>query len=250
MEIQLLDKIRNLKRFIDEPKISDITMELNKMFCSNVLILDAKGKILGISKNESVCNIEEFIDVSEGMYIDSCLNERFLSVLSINDNVYLPAYGFSENTKSFRSIIAPIEIMGERFGTLIIYRKNTLFDIEDILLSEYSIMLIGMHLYNVKRYINKESEQAIRIIRNLVDSLNINGLTAMQCLLEELAGKDQILVVTDFCSKYGVSRSTVVYLIKKMEASGAIRTRSLGRKGTEIIFCNKIPFEELLELTR
>ena len=50
----------------------------------------------------------------------SMLNERLLSILSTKENVNLETLGFSaEAVKGYQAIITPIDIAGERLGTLI-----------------------------------------------------------------------------------------------------------------------------------
>ena len=69
--------------------------------------------------------IHELIEDKVGGYIDKMLNERLLSVLSTKENVNLATLGFAEeNVKKYQAIIAPIDIAGERLGTLFIYESD------------------------------------------------------------------------------------------------------------------------------
>ena len=53
------------------------------------------------------------------------LNERLLGILSTKENVNLETLGFSEEVaKSYQALITPIEIAGERLGTLFIYKTG------------------------------------------------------------------------------------------------------------------------------
>ena len=59
--------------------------------------------------------------------MDEMLNERLLSVLSTKENVNLSTLGFTiENVKKFKALIAPVDIAGERLGTLFMYRVTAL----------------------------------------------------------------------------------------------------------------------------
>ena len=63
------------------------------------------------------------------------LNERLLGVLSTKENVNLETLGFENiDTRKFQAIITPIEIAGERLGTLFIYKCDEQYDIDDVCL--------------------------------------------------------------------------------------------------------------------
>ena len=151
MSIQLLDKTRKLNRLLknaesSEISFSEISKVLKEMLQSNVLVLSKKGKILGISHDKSFNRIEELLADHRGMRIDESLNERLLAVLSTRENVYLQTLGFSDDTKNCHGMIVPIDIAGERLGTLFMYRPNVVYDIEDIILCEYGATVIGMEI--------------------------------------------------------------------------------------------------------
>ena len=74
-------------------------------------------------------------------------NERLLSILSTKENVNLATLGFAEeNVKKYQAIITPIDIAGERLGTLFIYKCDEQYDIDDIILSEYGTCLLYTYL--------------------------------------------------------------------------------------------------------
>ena len=82
-----------------------------------------------------------------GTYLETRMNERFLSVLSTKENVNLETLGFSsEETAGFQALITPISIAGERLGTLFLYRREAMFCIEDIILCEYSTTVVGLEI--------------------------------------------------------------------------------------------------------
>lgn len=93
-----------------------------------------------------------------GGYIDKMLNERLLSVLSTKENVNLATLGFAEeNVKKYQAIIAPIDIAGERLGTLFLYKANEQYDIDDIILCEYGTTVVGLEMM---RSVNEETAAA------------------------------------------------------------------------------------------
>ena len=115
MSIQLLDKTRKLNRLLknaesSEISFSEISKVLKEMLHSNVLVLSKKGKILGISHEDSMESIKELLGEKRGVRIDASLNERLLAVLSTRENVYLQTLGFSNDTKNYHGMIVPIDI--------------------------------------------------------------------------------------------------------------------------------------------
>lgn len=65
------------------------------------------------------------IENKVGKHVDAMLNERMLSVLSTKENVNLQTLGFSPDmVKGYQAIVTPIDIAGERLGTLFIYKKD------------------------------------------------------------------------------------------------------------------------------
>ena len=130
MSIQLLDKTRKLNRLLknaesSEISFSEISKVLNEMLRANVLVLSKKGKILGISHESSMNRIEELLGEKRGVRIDNSLNERLLAVISTRENVYLQTLGFSADTKNYHGMIVPIDIAGERLGSLFLYKNQS-----------------------------------------------------------------------------------------------------------------------------
>ena len=51
-----------------------------------------------------------------------------------------------EEVKGYQAIITPIDIAGERLGTLFIYKMEKVYEIDDIILSEYGTTVVGLEL--------------------------------------------------------------------------------------------------------
>ena len=128
MSVQLLDKTRKINKLLHNNNSSkvvfnDICEVLSEILESNVLVISKKGKVLGISITPNVEEIKELIDDEVGGHIDELLNERFLGVLSTKENVNLETLGFeSGDVKKYQAIINPIDIAGERLGTVDMYK--------------------------------------------------------------------------------------------------------------------------------
>ena len=142
MSVQLLDKTRKINRLLHNNNSSkvvfnDICDVLTEIMKSNVLVVSRKGKVLGVGQCAGVELIRELIDNIVGSHVDEMLNERMLNVLSTKENVNLQTLGFSpEIAKGYQAIVTPIDIAGERLGTLFMYKKDEAYEIDDIILGE------------------------------------------------------------------------------------------------------------------
>ena len=256
MSVQLLDKTRKINRLLHNNNSSkvvfnDICEILNEILASNVLVVSKKGKVLGTSKSKSVDTIgelleEQVIDNQVGSHIDEMLNERLLSILSTKENVNLQTLGFSpEVAKGYQTIVTPIDIAGERLGTLFIYKKDELYEIDDIILSEYGTTVVGLEML---RSVNEESAEEIRkeqIVQSAISTLSFSELEAIIHIFDELEGTEGILVASKIADRVGITRSVIVNALRKFESAGVIESRSSGMKGTYIKVVNDYIFEEL-----
>ena len=163
--VQLLDKTRKIGKLLHNNNSSkvvfnDICKVMREILESNVLVISRKGKVLGVGKSEGIDSITELIDENVGGFVDAMLNERLLGVLSTKENVNLETLGFeSPDIRRFQAIITPIEIAGERLGTLFIYKCDRQYEIDDIILCEYGTTVVGLEML---RAINEESAEERR----------------------------------------------------------------------------------------
>lgn len=124
MGVQLLDKTRKINKLLHNNNSSkvvfnDICQVLTGVLDSDILVISKKGKVLGSSICKGVDELHELIVDEVGGYIDTELNERLLGILSTKENVNLETLGFGEDTRMYKAIITPIDIAGERLGTLL-----------------------------------------------------------------------------------------------------------------------------------
>lgn len=251
MSVQLLDKTRKINKLLHNNSSSkvvfnDICDVLTDILDSNVLVVSKKGKVLGGSKCGSVPYLEELLVRDIGKYIDDMLNERMLSILSTKENVNLQTLGFSAaETKGYQALITPIDIAGERLGTLFIYKKDELYEIDDIILSEYGTTVVGLEML---RSVNEESAEETRkehIVQSAISTLSYSELEAIIHIFEELDGSEGILVASKIADRVGITRSVIVNALRKFESAGVIESRSSGMKGTYIKVVNDYVFTEL-----
>lgn len=251
MSVQLLDKTRKINKLLHNNNSSkvvfnDICEVLTEILDSTVLVISKKGKVLGVSECGDVEVIHELVQEEVGTYIDDLLNERLLNILSTKENVNLQTLGFSaEAVKGYQAIITPINIAGERLGTLFIYKKNELYEIDDIILSEYGTTVVGLEML---RSVNEESAAETRkeqIVKSAMSTLSFSELEAIIHIFDELEGTEGILVASKIADRVGITRSVIVNALRKFESAGVIESRSSGMKGTYIKVINDYVFEEL-----
>ena len=251
MSVQLLDKTRKINRLLHNNNSSkvvfnDICDVLTEIMNSNVLVVSKKGKVLGVGQCAGVKTIEELIVSKVGSHVDVMLNERMLSILSTKENVNLQTLGFApEAVKGYQAIVPPIDIAGERLGTLFMYKQDEAYEIDDIILSEYGTTVVGLEML---RSVNEESAEEIRkeqIVQSAISTLSYSELEAIIHIFDELEGTEGILVASKIADRVGITRSVIVNALRKFESAGVIESRSSGMKGTYIKVVNDVIFDEL-----
>lgn len=228
---------------------NDICDVLGDILESNILVISKKGKVLGIKNRAGIEMIKELISNSVGGHIDALLNERLLNVLSTKENVNLITLGFAgEGIEKYQAIITPIDIAGERLGTLFIYRYQRPFEIDDIILSEYGTTVVGLEMLRSVNEESAEETRKVQIVRSAISTLSFSELEAITHIFEELEGDEGILVASKIADRVGITRSVIVNALRKFESAGVIESRSSGMKGTYIKIINDAVFDELKKI--
>ena len=251
MSVQLLDKTRKINKLLHNNNSSkvvfnDICAVMTEILDSNVLVVSKKGKVLGTSKSKSVDTIGELLEEQVGSHIDEMLNERLLSILSTKENVNLETLGFSRDAvQGYQAIITPINIAGERLGTLVIYKQGDMYEIDDIILSEYGTAVVGLEMLRSVNEENAEETRKEHIVQSAISTLSFSELEAIIHIFKELDGTEGILVASKVADRVGITRSVIVNALRKFESAGVIESRSSGMKGTYIKVLNDYVFTEL-----
>ena len=249
--VQLLDKTRKIGKLLHNNNSSkvvfnDICDVMTDILASNVLVISKKGKVLGTGLRPEVIEITELLADQVGNYIDASLNERLLGILSTKENVNLETLGFTvDSEKGYAATIAPIDIAGERLGTLFVYRQNAQFDIDDIILCEYGTTVVGLEMMRSVNEENAEETRKVQIVKSAISTLSFSELEAIIHIFEELDGNEGILVASKIADRVGITRSVIVNALRKFESAGVIESRSSGMKGTYIKVLNDVVFDEL-----
>ncbi|TCT16415.1 transcriptional pleiotropic repressor [Natranaerovirga pectinivora] len=254
MSVQLLDKTRKINKLLQRTGsqrvvFNDICEVMSDILSSNALVISKKGKLIGLKNRDGNGLINELLQDNIGDYIDEQLNERLLNILSTKENVNLSTLGFT-NVESYDGIIVPIDIAGERLGTLFFYRQESAYDLEDVILSEYGATVVGLE---IMRSVNEENNEEIRkstIVSSAIGTLSFSELEAILHIFDELNGPEGILVASKIADRVGITRSVIVNALRKFESAGVIESRSLGMKGTYIKVLNDVLLIELNKMRK
>ncbi|RRD94979.1 GTP-sensing pleiotropic transcriptional regulator CodY [Clostridiales bacterium COT073_COT-073] len=252
MSVQLLDKTRKINRLLqgtgdERIEFSDISEVMGEVLDSTVLIVSKKGKLLASHERHNIPIIEQFLTTTSGEYINEKLNERLLTILSTKENINLMTLGFSEDitAQGYLGLAIPVDIAGERLGTIFLYRLRQDYMIDDLILAEYSATVVGLEII---RSINQEESEETRkqnMVRSAISTLSFSEQDAVKHIFEELEGKEGVLIASKVADKAGITRSVIVNGLRKLESAGVIETRSLGMKGTFISIVNENLLREL-----
>ena len=251
--VELLDKTRRINKLLRNVSFgkeifNDICLAFCDILSSNVLILDRTGRVLGIGMIPSVGALGELVINEVGAVSDAGFNERLLNVLSTKENVNPETLGFPYGSSRSRALITPVDIAGERLGTIFAYREKTEYGIDDIILCEYGAAVAGLEMM---RYISEEndrSERDFRAARAAVNSLSDTETDAFLCVMDKLPEGGGTLVTSRIADEAGITRSVVVNALKKLEGAGVIEARSSGMRGTRINVVNTAVYDEARRL--
>ncbi len=252
--VQLLDKTRKINKLLHnnastKVAFNDICSVMREIVASNVLVISRKGKILGTGSYGGIDLMQNLLRYDVGSFIDLMLNERLLGILSTKENVNLETLGFeSDDSNRYQAIITPIDIAGERLGTLFIYRTKEEYSIDDIILCEYGATVVGLEMLRSVNEENAEENRRKQVVKSAIGTLSFSEMEAIVHIFEELDGMEGILVASKIADRVGITRSVIVNALRKFESAGVIESRSSGMKGTYIKVLNDVIFDEIEEM--
>lgn len=255
MSVQLLDKIRRINKLLqtaEEQRVNfkDICQIMGDVLESNILILSKKGKILASHISDDMEPIEELLLTDEKLMVNQLLNNRLLNILSTKENINMAILGFSEMIEeaSYIGMILPVNMSGDRLGTIFLYRQKNMYGVDDVILGEYGTTVVGLEMM---RSMNKENLDIVRerkVVTAAISTLSYSEQDAMKHIFRELDGSEGVLVASKVADKMNITRSVIVNGLRKFESAGVIESRSLGMKGTYIKVIIDLLLEEIEKL--
>lgn len=254
--VQLLDKTRKIGKLLHNNSSSkvvfdDICRVMGEIIDSNTLVISKKGKILGVGRKEKNLDLGEMLIEKVGTFIDQELNDRLLGILSTKENVNLITLGFQEEkVDGIQAIITPIEIAGERLGTLFLYRTKEAYSIDDIILCEYGTTVVGLEMLRAVNEENAEEVRKVADVKSAINTLSVSEMEAIVHIFEELNGMEGVLVASKIADRVGITRSVIVNALRKFESAGVIISKSSGMKGTYIKVVNDAVYAEIEQLKK
>lgn len=253
MSLELLDKTRKIQSILNEQESDKIDFGefcniLSHTLYAAVLLVSLKGKVLGQQTPPDIPVIPELQGLDHGSYLESSMQERFLNVLSTKENANLMTLGFrSDKLEQYQSMIVPVQMSGKRLGTMVLYRLNPMFSIDDIILAEYGATMIALAMQRALSEEKVEEQHKEEDMAVAVRTLTKLEGKAMLYILEELDGKAKgTLIASRLADQVGITRSVIVNALKKCESAGVIQTKSSGVKGTSIQVLNELFTPEML----
>ncbi len=251
----LLQKTRRLNKTLQnytskEVSFDDLSEILSEILGANVYIASLKGKVLGYSLARGYeCDIIQ-TEIVDKKRLPEKYNEEILQYTETNENMkQMTECVFDNITKCENpnkiSTIIPINVGGKRLGTLLLAKFDQEFTEDDLVLGEYSAIIVGMEILRSE---NDEIEKEARKkagVQMAIGTLSYSELEAMEHIFNELDGDEGLLVASKIADRVGITRSVIVNALRKLESAGVIESRSLGMKGTHIKILNDKLIEEL-----
>ena len=256
--VRLLDDTRKINSILHRKNsgkvaFNDICDAMKSVLHSNVLVLSRKGKVLGMGNYSGIEKIGSLENVKVSSFIDARLNERLVDILSTKESVNLETLGFSEEvSRQYQAIITPINIAGQRYGTLVIYKSSSedSYSIEDIILTEYGATVVGLEMVRSVSEESAEEDRRAQGVQAALSTLSASETDAVIHIFNELSGLEGILVASRIADREGITRSVIVNALRKLESAGVIVSKSSGMKGTYIKVTNELIYDEIEELKK
>lgn len=250
----LLEKTRKINKILQNSgstpvSFSDLSRILKDILNSNVYIISAQGKVLGLELTH-LADSSAFVDEDTGeewfpkAYSDA-LNKISETVINLTKDKLLEV--FPEEIKSYNKYVTVVPILGsgQRLGTLILSRYEGEFSEADTLLAEYSATVVGLEILRMRSEELEEEMRSRAVVQMAIKTLSYSEREAIEHIFNELGGKEGLLVASKIADRVGITRSVIVNALRKFESAGVIDSRSLGMKGTHIKILNDKLLEEL-----
>lgn len=248
MSIELLDKTRKINRLLNEKEgdvvdFREFCQILSGTLAANVVLISSKGKVLGVRERKEIPVISSLKDISYGTYIDMKIQNRLMDILSTNEHVNLSIIGAAIK-EMYHMMVTPVSMGGKRLGSLLSYRVEEEFSIDDVILNEYAATVIGLAMQrSVSEELTEESRKEHEV-NSAYHTLSKSERRAVLSVLEEMGDKKEAMLVTSKLSeRVGITRSVLINALKKCAGAGVLETKSAGKNGTYVKIKNELFFK-------
>ncbi|MGL6107419.1 GTP-sensing pleiotropic transcriptional regulator CodY [Romboutsia sp.] len=259
MASEVLQKTRKINKTLQTSGGSNVSFDLlagalGDVLNSNVYVISAKGKVLGLHLNDAQDSSVIEDEITKQKRFPDEYTQNMLKINETIENItgddMLELFPFEQDRVQKKTIIVPILGSGQRLGTLLISRYEGLFTDDDLVIAEYSATVVGLEIL---RAIGEQLEDEMRkkaVVQMAIGTLSYSELEAVEHIFEELDGREGLLVASKIADRVGITRSVIVNALRKFESAGVIESRSLGMKGTHIKILNDKLMEELQKLRK
>lgn len=222
--------------------LQELTQIVASELDANVCIASANGRILGYGL---VQGFEDEGFLKEGQTLPGTCAANILRVIETTENIRLQKERY-ERTKCPLPgeviTIVPIHCGGERLGTLVLSRFEGEFSDEELALAECVATIVGMEMIRSKDEEDRTKVQRRMAVNAALRKLSLSEQQGLRAIIKELNGRRGILIVGSIAEKTGLSKTTIVSVLRMLESAGLVETHSLGHKGTYV----RILDEELI----
>ncbi|MCT4585125.1 MAG: GTP-sensing pleiotropic transcriptional regulator CodY [Peptostreptococcaceae bacterium] len=260
MARELLNKTRKINKILQNSgnspvSFSELCKILSEVLNSNVYIISAKGKVLGLDLTH-VADSPTIVDEETGEeklpeeYNDNItrINE---TLANITEDKLLEIFKYDVESYNKYVTVVPIIGSGKRLGSLILSRYENEFTDDDLVLTEYSATVVGLEILRAKSEELEEEMRKKAVVQMAIGTLSYSELEAVEHIFNELDGREEgLLVASKIADRVGITRSVIVNALRKFESAGVIESRSLGMKGTHIRILNEKLMLELKKLKK
>jgi transcriptional pleiotropic repressor len=246
----LLNKTRRLNRLLQKEagnavSFMDMAEVLRDIVNANIYVVSRKGKILGHANTNELVSSEVNRSVLQEKRFPVESNGFLMKIEDTTSNLDhgSPYYYFTDQMKyvfDYTYItIVPVIGGGDRLGTLVLTRSEAPFIDDDLILAEYGSTVVAMEILRERAEEIEVEARNKAVVQVAIGSLSFSEMEAVEHIIEELEGKEGLLVASKIADRAGITRSVIVNALRKLESAGVIETRSLGMKGTYIRILNE-----------
>lgn len=255
--ISMLERTRKINRLLqksEKVEYDEISQVLSTVISANIYIVSKEGAVKGFALLDNFeCDLMLDKVLNQGYFPERYV-EWLLKITETSPNLRLEGglCAFAEGTecifKNKFTTIVPIHGVGERIGTLIIAKFHEELADEDLILAEYGATVVGMEILRDRTEKIEEDARKKATVQVALSTLSYSELEAVMHILNELDGKEGLLVASKIADRVGITRSVIVNALRKFESAGVIESKSLGMKGTYIKVLNERLLDELKKL--